>query len=261
MLDCCVFAFMLVCPAENLTHEDLDEMNIEIMRNTLYKAYLDDFAEFCQSLGSTTAEVMGDLLAFEVRAGCMRCTAACASGVHPFMGLWGTWCMLLGVLVMRGDSVPLDVSQAGWWHKLINTVLLDAEHVHTACALLAQTDRRALNITLNSIGTELTRDDRKKLYSNFGLLYPHGHNELSMAEDFDQIRAAMEKVGVSSMCSRRGDVAGLGMPLGESRFLRCWDGWVGDGSAAAAVCSVWFVWSLWFAAACSEGGSRRIGVC
>jgi hypothetical protein len=35
---------------------------------------------------------------------------------------------------------------------------------------------------------------RKKLYSNFGLLYPHGHNELSIAEDFDQIRAAMEKV-------------------------------------------------------------------
>lgn len=58
----------------------------------------------------------------------------------------------------------------------------------------AQADRRALNITLNSIGTELTRDDRKKLYSNFGLLYPHGQNELSAAEDFDQVRAAMEKV-------------------------------------------------------------------
>jgi hypothetical protein len=43
-------------------------MNIEIMRNTLYKAYLDDFAAFCQSLGGTTAEVMGDLLAFEVSA-------------------------------------------------------------------------------------------------------------------------------------------------------------------------------------------------
>ena len=41
-------------------------MNIEIMRNTLYKAYLDDFAEFCQSLGGATADVMGDLLAFEV---------------------------------------------------------------------------------------------------------------------------------------------------------------------------------------------------
>jgi hypothetical protein len=62
-----------------------------------------------------------------------------------------------------------------------------------------QTDRRALNITLNSIGTELTRDDRKKLYSNFGQLYPHGHNELSAAEDFDQIRAAMEKVPAYAM--------------------------------------------------------------
>jgi V-type H+-transporting ATPase subunit d len=57
-----------------------------------------------------------------------------------------------------------------------------------------QADRRALNITLNSIGTELTRDDRRKLYSNFGLLYPHGHTELAVAEDFDQIRSAMEKV-------------------------------------------------------------------
>lgn len=41
-------------------------MNIEIMRNTLYKAYLDDFAQFCNSAGGATAEVMGDLLAFEV---------------------------------------------------------------------------------------------------------------------------------------------------------------------------------------------------
>ena len=57
-----------------------------------------------------------------------------------------------------------------------------------------QADRRALNITLNSIGTELTRDDRRKLYSNFGLLYPHGQMELAVAEDFDQIRQAMEKV-------------------------------------------------------------------
>lgn len=63
--------------SENLTHEDMDEMNIEIMRNTLYKAYLDDFAEFCKSLGGATAEVMGDLLAFEVRA---RRSPACKQG-------------------------------------------------------------------------------------------------------------------------------------------------------------------------------------
>ena len=28
--------------------KDLDDMNIEIMRNTLYKAYLEDFYRFCQ---------------------------------------------------------------------------------------------------------------------------------------------------------------------------------------------------------------------
>jgi V-type H+-transporting ATPase subunit d len=27
--------------------QDLDDMNIEIMRNTLYKAYLEDFYKFC----------------------------------------------------------------------------------------------------------------------------------------------------------------------------------------------------------------------
>nr|XP_016437576.1 PREDICTED: V-type proton ATPase subunit d1-like isoform X1 [Nicotiana tabacum] len=99
---------------------DLDDMNIEIMRNTLYKAYLEDFYRFCQKLGGATAEIMSDLLAFEA-------------------------------------------------------------------------DRRAVNITINSIGTELTRDDRRKLYSNFGLLYPYGHEELAICEDIDQVRGVMEK--------------------------------------------------------------------
>lgn len=37
-------------------------MNIEIIRNTLYKAYLEDFYQFCESIGGPTAEVMGDIL-------------------------------------------------------------------------------------------------------------------------------------------------------------------------------------------------------
>ncbi|KAG9153487.1 hypothetical protein Leryth_018754 [Lithospermum erythrorhizon] len=40
-------------------------MNIEIMRNTLYKAYLEDFYRFFQKLGGATAEIMSELLAFE----------------------------------------------------------------------------------------------------------------------------------------------------------------------------------------------------
>jgi V-type H+-transporting ATPase subunit d len=48
--------------ANCLSAHDLDELNIEIIRNTLYKAYLEDFYQFCQSLGGPTAEVMGEIL-------------------------------------------------------------------------------------------------------------------------------------------------------------------------------------------------------
>lgn len=67
--------------------QDLDEMNIEIMRNTLYKAYLDDFAQFCQRLGGITAEIMSDLLAFEVGYELVSCagqsSSACAGPKYP----------------------------------------------------------------------------------------------------------------------------------------------------------------------------------
>ncbi|KAL4574195.1 hypothetical protein LXL04_021021 [Taraxacum kok-saghyz] len=59
--------------------------------------------------------------------------------------------------------------------------------------LAFEADRRAVNITINSIGTELTREDRRKLYSSFGLLYPYGHEELAVCEDIDQVRGVMEK--------------------------------------------------------------------
>jgi len=102
-----------------LSEEDLDEMNIEIIRNTLYKAYLEDFYQYCLSLGGATAEVMGDLLMFEA-------------------------------------------------------------------------DRRAINITINSQGTELAKDDREKLFPNFGLIYPEGTQKLSKADDIEVVRGAME---------------------------------------------------------------------
>lgn len=38
-------------------------MNVEIIRNTLYKAYIEDFFKFCKKLGGTTAEVMCEILA------------------------------------------------------------------------------------------------------------------------------------------------------------------------------------------------------
>lgn len=103
----------------SLKKEDLGEMNIEVIRNTLYKAYLEDFYEFCKSLGGTTADLMEDILRFEA-------------------------------------------------------------------------DRRAINITINSFGTELGREDRDQLYPRFGVLAPEGISALSRATDEESVRAAVD---------------------------------------------------------------------
>ena len=46
-----------------MSEQDLDELNIEIIRNTLYKAYLESFYNYCKGLGGTTADVMCPILA------------------------------------------------------------------------------------------------------------------------------------------------------------------------------------------------------
>ncbi|CRK24749.1 hypothetical protein BN1708_003874 [Verticillium longisporum] len=108
---------------EELYNSDLDELNIEIVRNTLYKNYLEDFYNFVNShpemSNTPTSEIMSEILEFEA-------------------------------------------------------------------------DRRAINITLNSFGTELSKADRKKLYPNFGRLYPEGTLMLSRADDFEGVRLAVD---------------------------------------------------------------------
>jgi len=49
------------------TNHTLMQLPQTIDAHRSYKAYLDDFAAYCGELGGTTAEVMTDLLAFEVR--------------------------------------------------------------------------------------------------------------------------------------------------------------------------------------------------
>ena len=109
----------------SLSHQDLDELNIEIIRNTLYKNYLEDFHRFVNEepgiRGTPTADVMSEVLEFEA-------------------------------------------------------------------------DRRSINITLNSFGTELTKQDRKKLYPNFGRLHPEGTLMLSRADDVEGVRIAVDGV-------------------------------------------------------------------
>jgi len=109
----------------SLSHQDLDELNIEIVRNTLYKNYLEDFYSF----------------------------------------------------------VTTDPSMANTPTSEVMTVLLEFEAV-----------RRAINITLNSFGTELSKADRKRLYPNFGRLYPEGTLMLSRADDIEGVRIAVDGV-------------------------------------------------------------------
>jgi V-type H+-transporting ATPase subunit d len=109
----------------SLSHQDLDELNIEIVRNTLYKNYLEDFHNFVNThpdiSGTTTASVMSEVLEFEA-------------------------------------------------------------------------DRRAINITINSFGTELSKSERKKLYPEFGKLYPEGSLMLSRADDMESVGLAVSGV-------------------------------------------------------------------
>lgn len=109
----------------SLSAHDLDELNIEIVRNTLYKNYLEDFHRFVTEdpdlKNTPTSEVMSEVLSFEA-------------------------------------------------------------------------DRRAINITLNSFGTELSKQDRSKLYPNFGSLYPEGTLMLSRADDIEGVSLAVSGV-------------------------------------------------------------------
>jgi len=104
-----------------LSAADLDDLNIEIIRNTVYKAYLEDFFHFCASLGSPTTDVMHRILAFEA-------------------------------------------------------------------------DRRTINITINSFGTELTKEQRAKLFPAIGRLFPEGNNQLAKVDEVDQVRQVCENV-------------------------------------------------------------------
>lgn len=102
--------------------EELDDLNIEIIRNRLYKAYLQDFYKFAKTLPNPSDEILCRLLEFEA-------------------------------------------------------------------------DRRTVNIAINSIGTELSKDDRLSLIPEFGSLYPTATELLVRAEDVEQIRFAVETSG------------------------------------------------------------------
>jgi V-type H+-transporting ATPase subunit d len=57
-----------------------------------------------------------------------------------------------------------------------------------------EADRRAINITVNSFGTDLSREDRAKLYPHVGRLYPDGTAALQRAENVEDVKLACDSV-------------------------------------------------------------------
>ncbi len=88
-------------------------MNIEIMRNTLYKAYLDDFSAFCNKLGGTTGDVMGNLLSFEVPSHPQICQSRHASA--------GWLCRQSVDMLCEGEVAEASFlhSARGRWSRLL----------------------------------------------------------------------------------------------------------------------------------------------
>jgi V-type H+-transporting ATPase subunit d len=57
-----------------------------------------------------------------------------------------------------------------------------------------EADRRTLNITINSFGTELSKDQRARLFPSIGRLYPEGNNILARADDIETVISAVDHI-------------------------------------------------------------------
>ena len=57
-----------------------------------------------------------------------------------------------------------------------------------------EADRRTLNITINSFGTELSKDQRARLFPTIGRLYPEGNNVLARADDIETVISAVDHI-------------------------------------------------------------------
>ena len=50
-----------------------------------------------------------------------------------------------------------------------------------------------INITINSFNTDLSKDDRYKLYPKVGILFPDATQKLSRVDDYDQVKVIIDQ--------------------------------------------------------------------
>lgn len=61
LIDTPIAPYFICC----LTVRELSELNVEIIRNTVYKCYLEDFYNLCKKIGDSTEKYMCEILGFE----------------------------------------------------------------------------------------------------------------------------------------------------------------------------------------------------
>ena len=88
-----------------------------------------------------------------------------------------------------------------------------------------EADRRSLNITINSFGTGLTKDQRSKLFPSLGRLYPEGTMALARADDVDQVKVILDGVleyrsFLDTSSADAGDGSGNGAASLEDHFFQ-----------------------------------------
>jgi len=57
-----------------------------------------------------------------------------------------------------------------------------------------EADRRTINITINSFNTDLSKEQRAKLFPTIGRLFPEGNNQLAKADDIDQVQQICDSI-------------------------------------------------------------------
>uniref|UniRef100_A0A7N4NMX3 ATPase H+ transporting V0 subunit d1 n=1 Tax=Sarcophilus harrisii TaxID=9305 RepID=A0A7N4NMX3_SARHA len=92
------------------------------------------------------------------------------------------------------SAILVDTPLAAFFQDCISEQDLDEMNIEIIRNTLYkfEADRRAFIITINSFGTELSKEDRAKLFPHCGKLYPEGLAQLARADDYEQVKTVAD---------------------------------------------------------------------
>ena len=101
---------------------------------------------------------------------------------------------------MKYMVVSSQVGIWNWptWTRISHRSFLLRTNFNSCTSRVMQTllnfeaDRRTISIAINSLHTDLTVDDKVKLFTDFGQLYPNAGKFLATAQDVEQITGVLD---------------------------------------------------------------------